>query len=278
MNEWQHIPEYVHPIAFTVGFFALHWYALFWLAGFLVALTCALWLVRQKGTITQGDITDLFFVLFVGAFFGGRLGYVFLYRPDIFLIDPLQIVLPFDRATAVWTGIAGMSFHGGLLGGMLALFFFTKKRKLSFWGVADIVALSAPIALFFGRVGNFWNQELPGRMTTVPWGMYFPTILPSGALRHPSSLYEALLEGGVLLIVLFIARRRIPFPGGVAALFLVLYGCMRFFVEYVREPDWGVSLLWGLTRGQLLSLPMIGVGMFLLWWLHQKNHDKMIRD
>ncbi len=273
---WQHIPLTLHPIAFTVGFFSIYWYALFFLTGFLAALGFVLLLVRKnQDGMTAEVMVDLALWLFFGALLGGRLGYAFFYAPDLFLAQPLQFFSPYDFTHGQWTGIAGMSYHGGLIGVVAVLFWFTKKRELSFWQVADLWVLAAPIGLFFGRLGNFFNLELYGRLTGRPWGMFFPGAEPIGFLRHPSSLYEAALEGCVLFCLLWTARARVRVPGILTSLFVISYAVIRFFLEYVREPDSGVGLFYSLTRGQVLSLVMLFVGAGLFFWLHRKNYAKI---
>lgn len=272
---WQHIPEYIDPIVFTVGFFSLYWYSLLFLSGFFGAFLFLRWFVKKRSTnMKPGDILDMCLDLFLGALIGGRLGFVLLYRPDIFLNDPLKVIWPYDLESGVWTGLSGMSFHGGLIGAVIALFLFVRRRGGKFWEIADLVALATPIALFFGRVGNFLNQELYGRITDRPWGMYFP--FADTALRHPSALYEAALEGMVLFLVLFLLRRRRIFQGGLSALFLVLYGTFRFMAEYVREPDFGAPLIVHIfTLGQVYSGVMMIAGALLFVWLRQKNRDTL---
>lgn len=272
---WQHIPEHINPIVFTVGFFSLYWYSLFFLAGFLGVLLFLQWLVKkEQRDMKRADVYDLCLDLFLGALIGGRLGFVLLYRPDIFLNDPFKIIWPYDGENGVWIGLSGMSFHGGLIGAVIALFLFVRRRGGKFWERADLVALATPIALFFGRVGNFLNQELYGRVTEQSWGMYFP--FADTSLRHPSALYEAALEGVVLFLVLFLLRRNRIFHGGISALFLVFYGAFRFVAEYVREPDFGSSLVAGFfTLGQTYSGVMMLVGAVLFMWLRQKNRDTL---
>lgn len=274
---WQHIPEYIDPIVFTVGFFSVHWYALCWLAGFGCALVVALrYRERQCPDLSRDDVVDLFLVLFLGAFLGGHLGYGLLYRPDIFFTDPVGFFLPYSISSGVWSGISGMSFHGGLIGAAVSLFLFVKKRNLPLFPVADLISLVAPLALFFGRIGNFLALELYGRVTTLPLGMYFPGAPEGHMLRHPSALYEALGEGVVLFLLLsFIGRAR-PSSGYITAWFLMGYGAIRFLIEFFREPDQGLSLAYGVfTRGQCLSFFLVVSGLALLVWLRRKNRGKI---
>lgn len=275
---WQHIPEHLNPIAFTVGFFSVHFYALWFLAGFLGAFLFFLWKNRaNKEGGNPSDHYDLFLTLFLGALLGGRVGFMLLYRQDLLLVNPLGIILPYDFSTGMWTGISGMSFHGGLLGVVAALYFFTKQRGIHFFTIADRVSLAVPIALFFGRMGNFFNQELFGRVTNKPWGMYFPEALPFGVLRHPSTLYEAFGEGIILFILLWWVAPRLRFSGGISAALLVGYGSIRFVLEYFREPDLGAPIIGGMfTLGQGYSFLMIVAGAVLFLWLRQKNRDTLV--
>lgn len=273
---WQHIPEHLDPIVFTVGFLSLRWYALSWLVGFFLSFLFAKRHVgKEELLLKEDELFDLFLVLFFGAIVGGHLGYAFLYRPELLLADPLGFFSPYDRETGTWTGIAGMSFHGGVIGVALALVLFARRHRQDVFLLADLIVFAAPIVLFFGRIGNFLNQELPGRITDIFWGMHFPDMLPEGVLRHPSTLYEALGEGAGLLLLLILGRNSFRIPGQLTALFLVGYGMIRFGLEYFREPDPGVALLVMLTRGQVLSALLIGFGIALFVWLARKNRAKI---
>ncbi|MBP7060953.1 MAG: prolipoprotein diacylglyceryl transferase [Candidatus Moranbacteria bacterium] len=276
MSEWwQHIPTSFHPIAFTVGFLSVRWYALCFLVSFFSTFGYFLWRGRGGGLSQPIALWyDLFLWLFLGAIMGGHLGYFLLYQGAIFWQYP-GIILPYDQATGVWVGVSGMSFHGGLIGVVIALWWFVKKRKLSLWPIADRIAEAAPLALLFGRAGNFLNQELVGRLTYVPWGMYF-TVAPAEMLRHPSALYEAVGEGALLLLLMSVSRRSKRFHGEQSALFIVLYGSVRFILEYFREPDSGAAMLAQLwTPGQVYSGMMVVVGAVLFCWLRKKNHGTL---
>lgn len=269
---WQHIPEYINPIVFTVGFFSLRWYAVCFLLGFLGAFLFFAWYNRKDekhGTLE--DRYDFFLILFAGALIGGRLGYALLYQPDIFLDHPALLFWPYHNGQ--WIGIGGMSFHGGLIGVIIALFFYARRIQKNFFSLVDDVVLSVPIALFFGRIGNFLNGELYGRVTEKSWGMYFAH---SEVLRHPSALYEAFGEGLFLLGGLFLLSRWVKFPGALGAAFLVFYGGIRFILEFFRKPDEGVFFVTEiLTLGQWYSLSVIIVGVFLFVWLRKKNRDTL---
>lgn len=248
------------PVALQIGPLAIHWYGVMYVLAF-IGVYC-LWNYRIKAYSDIVDskwnsdyISDLIFYGALGAVIGGRLGYVLFYKPVYYLSNPLEIVL---------VNQGGMSFHGGLLGVIVAMMFFSRKINLNFLSVADFVAPVAPLGLFFGRMGNFVNQELWGKTTDVPWGMVFTN---GGALpRHPSMLYEALLEGLLLLFLLWwVARKKQPL-GLLSGLFLVGYSASRMLVELVRVPDEHLQYLWSdwVTMGQVLSLPMMILGFVLI--------------
>lgn len=250
-------PE-IDPVLIQIGPFALRWYALAYIAGLLLALFyCRRMLRYASDKIAPEFFDDLLLWATLGVVLGGRLGYVLFYNPLYFLQSPLQIL-------KVWEG--GMSFHGGLVGVALAIIFFSRHRKLRILAVGDIVAAAAPIGLFLGRLANFINGELFGRVTDSPLGMVFPN---GGELpRHPSQLYEAALEGLLLFMVLYVLIRlgALRYRGLVFGLFLVGYGLSRFTVEFFREPDAHLGFLFQfITMGQLLSLPMILLGAYLAW-------------
>jgi phosphatidylglycerol:prolipoprotein diacylglycerol transferase len=248
------------PIALSVGPLDIHWYGLMYVCGFLSCYL--LWNYRIKKYPDLVDpkwnsdlVSDLIFYGALGAVAGGRLGYVFFYKPAEYIADPVSILLLQQ---------GGMSFHGGLLGVIGALYLFSRKTKMGFLQIAEFVAPVAPIGLFFGRMGNFVNQELWGKTTTVPWGMVFTN---GGDLpRHPSMLYEAFLEGLLLLVVLWLlARKRRPL-GFLSGVFLIGYAASRFLVEFVRVPDQHLQYLlfdW-VTMGQILSLPMLLLGVYFV--------------
>ena len=284
MTGWQHFPETIDPIAFTIGFFSVYWYALWFLTGFFIAPWLAFRLARRgDAPCPPNDIFDLFAILFFGALLGGRIGYVLLYHPDVFLAAPIAILSPYDFGRRAWTGLSGMSFHGGLVGVVIALAWYASRKELSFWKMADFAALLAPVAIFFGRLGNFFNVELPGRITIVPWGMVFPGAIPTGVLRHPSTLYEALFEGIVLLVILLFLRRLARFDGALTCFFLGFYAIARFGCEYFREPDPQLGLFFsplagGFTMGQLLSFAMFFAAAVIFIWLKQRNHAKIVHN
>lgn len=244
------------PIAISIGPVSIHWYGMMYLIGFGTGMLLGRLRARAAGSGWSGDeVVDFLFYIAVGVIAGGRLGYVIFYNPGYYLGHPLEIF-------SVWDG--GMSFHGGLLGVIVAMWVYGRKTHRGILQVADFLAPLIPPGLFFGRIGNFINQELWGRLTDVPWGVLFHTV-PDGP-RHPSQIYEALLEGFVLFIIVWMFSAKSRRPGQTAGLFVAGYGAFRFFVEFFREPDGHLGTLafnW-LTMGQLLSIPMIFLGLYLL--------------
>ena len=246
------------PVALQLGPLAIHWYGLMYLAGFMTFL----WLGRKRiGTLNHPQIDkklldDLLFYGVLGVILGGRLGYVFFYKPSYYLAHPLEIF-------AVWQG--GMSFHGGFLGVLVAMAWLAHRRNLRWLQLTDFIAPLVPLGLAFGRLGNFINGELWGRQTDVPWAMIFPQAdnLP----RHPSQLYQFALEGLLLFALLWLYARQ-PRPiGAVSGLFLIGYGSFRFLAEFAREPDDFLGLLsFGMSMGQWLSLPMVIAGIALMYY------------
>jgi len=247
------------PVAISIGPFAIRWYALAYIGGLLIGWRYCRWLAaRSSAKIEAQAIDDYLLWATLGVVLGGRLGYVVFYNAGHYLANPLEIAY-------VWQG--GMSFHGGLIGVVVATVLFARKRGLSLFGLADIVCCAAPIGLFLGRLANFVNGELFGRPTDVPWGMIFPQGGP--VVRHPSQLYEAALEGLVLFLVLWLFARHggLRHRGLTTGLFLAGYGAARLFVELFREPDVQVGFLaGGITMGQALSLPMLLIGIGLAVW------------
>ncbi len=241
----------IDPIILQIGPLAIRWYGLMYLLGFGAAYMLILHLSRLRNlSLTKDGVSDLLFYGVLGVVLGGRLGYVLFYNPAQYFARPLEIF-------AVWQG--GMSFHGGLLGVVLASVIFCWRRKLPILLAGDVMVTSATIGLGLGRIGNFINGELWGRVTDQPWGIVFPGGGPLP--RHPSQLYEAVLEGLVLFIILYLLHRRKATEGVPFFCFFIGYGLFRFLIEFVRQPDAHLGFLWGgATMGQLLSLPMILFG------------------
>ncbi len=249
----------VSPVAFSIGALMIRWYSLAYLFGIIAAWLLVLHMIKKYNlSLSKQQVEDAVFYTTLGIILGGRLGYVLFYGGNYFWHHPLQIL-------AIWHG--GMSFHGGAVGAVLGLLYTSYSRKVSFWLLADLAALFAPIGLFLGRIANFINDELWGRVTDLPWAVRFPS--GGGLPRHPSQLYEAFLEGVVIFAVLNILWR-IPKirekRGTVSALFVLMYAVFRFLVEYVREPDEQLGFLWlGLTMGQWLSVPVFLLGVCLVF-------------
>lgn len=256
------------PVALHIGSFGVHWYGLMYLLSFFLA-----WLLgnyrakKTHGVWTKDNISDLLFYVALGVVIGGRVGYMVFYDTANLIAHPLSLFM-------IWQG--GMSFHGGLLGVLLAVWLFGRRYRKHFLDITDFIVPIVPIGLAAGRIGNFINGELWGRVTTMPWGMVFPT---GGSLpRHPSQLYEFFLEGVVLFIILWWFSSK-PRPRmATSALFMLCYGCFRFFLEFFRQPDpqLGFIAFGWLTQGQLLSLPMILIGIIALYIVYGKRGGQTV--
>ncbi|OUR65772.1 prolipoprotein diacylglyceryl transferase [Methylophaga sp. 42_25_T18] len=250
----------IDPVALSLGPLQIHWYGLMYLFGFVGA-----WFLGRLRTERYGwtvtEVEDLLFYGAIGVIVGGRLGYVLFYDLPANLAHPLNVL-------KVWQG--GMSFHGGLIGVLTAFWWFAKKTNRSFFTVSDFIAPLVPIGLLTGRIGNFINSELWGKVSDVPWAIVFPNGGPLA--RHPSQLYEAVLEGLVLFIILWLYSAKSKPVGAISGLFLLGYGTFRFLVEFVRIPDpqYGYLAFNWLTMGQVLSLPMIVIGLYLIGRAYQK--------
>jgi phosphatidylglycerol:prolipoprotein diacylglycerol transferase len=255
------------PVALHLGPFDLRWYSLAYLAGIIVGYWYLLKLIDKPGSpMGRRHADDLAFYAAVGIFLGGRLGYVLFYNLGQYLRHPIEIL-------KLWDG--GMSFHGGVIGTSLGILYFARKEKLSWLRIHDYVACCVPFGLFFGRLANFINQELWGAQTNVPWAIRFQEITPLGLVlgppRHPSQLYEAVLEGVVLFAILwwmFWKTQARYEPGKLVGAFIFFYGIFRFCIEFIREPDQQLIAFTQATHlhmGQWLSLPMILGGLWLMW-------------
>ena len=246
-----------NPIAFSVGPLAVRWYGLMYLVGFAAAWWLGLKRIRDnRAPITRKQFDDLIFFAVLGVILGGRLGYVLFYKPGYYAAHPLEIF-------AIWEG--GMSFHGGMLGVMLAAWIYARRQEIGFLRLMDFVAPLCPLGLAAGRMGNFINGELYGRVTDLPWGMVFRQ--GGSAPRHPSQLYQFALEGLTLFVILWWFSAKPRPKGQVSALFLIGYGVLRFIAEFGREPDAFLGLLaLGLSMGQWLCVPMVAAGAVLFAW------------
>jgi len=248
----------IDPVAIDLGFFAVRWYALAYIAGLLLGWWYLVWLAKQPPrTMERGDADDLLVWIALAVILGGRLGYVVFYKPGYYLENPVEIL-------QLWQG--GMAFHGGLLGVLIATYLFSRQRNLNPFRVGDLLCCAAPIGLFLGRIANFINAELYGRVTDSPLGMVFPGAGPLP--RHPSQLYEAFLEGLVLFVVMFLLFRQESIrrkPGLLVGCFLIGYGVARTIAEIFREPDMHLGFIVGpVTMGQLLSIPMVILGIVVV--------------
>ncbi len=262
----------LNPVAVTLGPLQIHWYALAYLAGFILGWRYILHLIgldekREDGVrrVTRTEIDDFLSWSILGVILGGRIGYILFYQFDAYSQDPMEIF-------KVWHG--GMSFHGGALGVIIAMILFSMKRKLPVLRLTDLVCCAVPIGLFFGRLANFVNGELFGRVTDVSWGIVFPNGGPLP--RHPSQLYEAFLEGLELFTIMMVMAHKFTIremPGILSGVFLLGYGISRIIVEHFREPDEQLGYLFNMvTMGQTLSAPMIFFGTFLIIRaLHKKS-------
>ena len=252
----------LNPVAFEIFFIKIYWYSLAYIFGVICG-----WIyikkVLIKNNIYRIYIDDLITYLIIGIIVGGRLGYVLIYNLEYYSTNPLEIFM-------IWHG--GMSFHGGLLGIVISTLIFCKKFNLEKYVFFDFIAVAAPIGILFGRIANFVNSELVGKPTELIWGVIFPLV--DNIPRHPSMLYEAVLEGIVLFIILlFLSRKYINTPGFLTSIFLIFYSIFRFIVEFVRVPDSHIGYLWGdwLTMGQLLSVPMVFFGVLLLFNINRSE-------
>ncbi|TDK39001.1 prolipoprotein diacylglyceryl transferase [Rhizobium deserti] len=257
----------IDPVAISIGPLAVHWYGLAYVAGILLGWFYARRLVgnsslwtRDQSPITYGHLDDFLVWVAAGVVLGGRTGYILFYDLPAVLANPI-------RAIEIWNG--GMSFHGGFLGAIIAIIIFARRNGIPVWSMLDTIAAVVPIGLFFGRIANFINAELWGRLSAMPWAVVFPTGGPFA--RHPSQLYEAGLEGLMLLTalaVMIFRFRALKRPGVVAGTFVAGYALCRIFVEFFREPDAQLGYLLGtgwLTMGMVLSLPMIAVGLWAIF-------------
>ncbi|MEK9173899.1 MAG: prolipoprotein diacylglyceryl transferase [Patescibacteria group bacterium] len=264
---WQSIMELFDPIAITIGSFQIHWYALCFLLAWLAALVVTLSFEqknREARLMSAALWQDLFWWLLFGGLVGARIGFAIFYEPVFFWNHPGTLFLPYDFVTETFVPFRGLSFHGGLLGVGVVLGIWSYQKKIALFALTDRLALIAPVISVFGRLGNFLNQELPGRITESTFGVYFPG---ETVLRHPATLYGLFFEGIFLFWWLGFWQKRVAKPGTLTVLYLVSYGLVRFILEYFREPDPGVALLWDtFTRGQLLSLGMFfGAGLVWFW-------------
>ena len=255
----------IDPVLLNLGFIEIRWYGVMYLISSLV-----IWYVLSKKNkqikiFKEDQLENLMFYGLLGVVVGGRLGYIFFYNFAVFIDDPLILF-------KIWLG--GMSFHGGLIGVIVSIYFFANSNKIAPFKIYDEIALLVPISLGLGRIGNFINGELWGKITSNKLlGVYAPDNFGVWQLRHPSQLYEAFFEGLVLFIILWLIAKSKPPQKALAGFFLLFYGIFRFFVEFVRLPDAHIGYLYSdwFTLGQLLTLPMMILGLFLILIAYKKN-------
>lgn len=272
MNFWNNIYSHFDPVAFSLFGLKVHWYGLCYVLALLVALGVAKYFVRRDNLAISSNMLDNFFIwVEIGVILGARLGYIIIYddNTSYYLTHPWQIFNPFN-INGEFVGIRGMSYHGAVVGFIIATLCFAKKYKQNLMLYLDLCAISVPLGYFFGRVGNFLNQELIGRITNIqstPWAIFV-----DGIARHPSQLYEAILEGLVLFILLLLYKKYKKFDGELIAIYAVLYTIARFACEYFREPDANIGFVaFGLSMGQILSIIMFAFGIWLFVWLRIKG-------
>ncbi len=267
VTAWQHLPEHIKPYIFQIGGFQLRYYGLMYIVAFAIVYLLSLYRLKKEPYDYPGEVVENYFVwAILGLMLGARFGYVLFYNLSYYLSHPLEIILPFSLSGGFhFTGLAGMSYHGGLIGVITATYLFCRKYSINFWEYADFLAPSIPLGYTFGRIGNFINGELYGRATTKAWGMYFPLDM-TRQLRHPSQLYEAFFEGIFLFVILWNIRKQRPFDGFYLSLYLIGYGLARLLIETVREPDSHIGVFFNLvTMGQILCLCMILAGLVLFF-------------
>jgi len=286
LNFYQHLPEHINPVAFKIGICSIDYYSLMYILAFLTVYLLLIYRIKKKeGQYSKNFILDFMFYAILGVLIGGRLGYVLFYNFPYYLHHLLEIISPISVTSSGLrvTGIYGMSFHGGLVGVILAALLFVRKYKINFWQWADFVVPAIPAGYFFGRIGNFLNGELYGRATEKFWGMYFPQD-PFSLLRHPSQLYEAFFEGLVLFAIIWALRNGTKYKNKMFhvscfMLYVVGYGFFRFFIEFFREPDMQIGLIFGLlTLGQLFSVAMIVFGVIIFFVRERKNEYNRVNE
>ncbi len=269
---WQHLPQHISPVIFEIGWFRLQYYGLMYIVAFALTYFLVLYRIKHETRFefSKNQINESITYAILGLIIGARLGYVLFYNLAYYVRHPLEIFLPFSFSNGfAFTGISGMSYHGGLIGILIAALWYVHKTKLDYWQVMDLYVPAVPLGYTFGRLGNFINGELFGRTTTAPIGMYFAQA-PEKGLRHPSQLYEAFFEGIFLFIILW-SIRKIKLPNGaMLAIYVIGYGTVRFFIEFFREPDAHLGFIFlSFSMGQILCTMMIAGGIGLFFYLKQ---------
>jgi phosphatidylglycerol:prolipoprotein diacylglycerol transferase len=261
---WNHIYQHFNPVALDLGFISIHWYGIMYILALLTALWFAKWIIKRDQIAIEEKVLDNYFIwIEIGIILGARIWYILFYDPNTsyYLMAPWQIFNPFHDGEFV--GIRGMSYHGAVVGAIIGSLLFARRYPGYLDKLMDVVAMAVPVGYVFGRIGNFLNQELVGRATDLPWGIYV-----DGILRHPSQLYEAFLEGVLVALIIFLYRKHKAFDGALIGIYGILYGTTRFIAEFWRAPDVQLGFLYGgwLTMGQIQSLVMvlISIGVYLL--------------
>jgi len=273
INIWQQLPAQMSPTLFSFGSFQVRYYSLMYIVAFAVVYFLTLYRIKNEGyKYTAETIQDYLVWAMLGVIVGGRLGYALFYNFGYYAQHPLEIILPFDFSHGFkFVGISGMSYHGGLIAVVIALILFCRHRRINFWHFGDLFCPAIPLGYTFGRIGNFINGELWGRVTTEPWGMYFP-LDSTHRLRHPSQLYEALFEGLVLFLLLWLIRKKSRVDGFLIGLYICGYGFVRFFIEFFREPDYQLGFVLSfLSMGQVLCILMMIAGLGIMLWRRQAS-------
>lgn len=265
MQFWQNIYTQFDPVAFHLGSIAVHWYGIMYAAALLSAIFVAKWIIKKDNLPIKSELFDSYiWWAEIGVILGARIGYILFYdtHTSYYLTHPWQIFNPYING--VYAGISGMSYHGAFIGFIIASYLFSIRKKVSFWFLADIAVLGISAGYILGRIGNFVNQELVGRVSDVAWA-----INVNGVLRHPSQIYEAILEGLLVFIVLFYYRKRKSFDGELAIMYGILYSTMRIIAEFFREPDLQLGFLYSnwLTMGILISIGSLIVSLGALFYI-----------
>ena len=261
MEFWQNIYSRFNPVAFNLGPVAVHWYGIMYALALISAIYIAKWFIKYDKLPISNDLFDSYiWWAEIGVILGARLGYILFYDTHTmyYLTHPWQIFNPY--IDGVYAGISGMSYHGAFFGFIIASYLFCRKNKISFWFITDIAVLGVSAAYVFGRIGNFFNQELIGRATDVPWGIYVGQVL-----RHPSQIYEAILEGLLVFAILVYIRKRKSFEGQLALMYGILYSSTRIIAEFFRQPDTQLGFIYSnwLTMGILQSLIVLAICVIL---------------
>lgn len=280
-NWWQHLPEKMSPVIFEIGPIKPQYYGLMYIVAFAITYLLVIFRIKRESRFqaSRDQIVDLTSYMIFGLIIGARLGYVLFYNLPYYFKHPLEVFLPFDFSNGMtFTGFSGMSYHGGLLGIIGAGWLYIRKAGLNFWEMVDLYVPAIPLGYTFGRIGNFINGELYGRVTALPIGMYFPQA-PTLQLRHPSQLYEAFFEGIFLFLILWNIRKIKGPRGATLSYYLFGYGFVRFVIEYFRQPDAHLGFIFlSFSLGQILCGLMIlgAIGIYTYLMCAQRRHAESV--